>query len=62
MPVTTATLGGALVLERGALRVEIDQHPFAIHVRRDGRRLIRGLGVWAARARCTTSSSSSPRA
>jgi alpha-glucosidase (family GH31 glycosyl hydrolase) len=48
MPVTTATVAGAIVLERGRLRVEIAQHPFCVHVRRDGRRLIRGLGVWAA--------------
>src|SRR5258708_7855299 len=47
MPVLTATLGDALMLERGALRVEIVQHPFAIDVRRGGRRLVRGLGVWA---------------
>ena len=47
MPVPTATLGDVLVLERGALRVEIVQHPFAMHVRRSGRRLIRGLDVWA---------------
>jgi len=47
MPVTTATVADALVLDRGALRVEIAQHPFAVHVRRDGRRLIRGLGAWA---------------
>ncbi|MDX6683651.1 MAG: alpha-D-xyloside xylohydrolase [Solirubrobacteraceae bacterium] len=48
MPVTTATVAGAFVLEREALRVEISQRPFAVDVRRDGRRLIRGLGVWAA--------------
>ncbi|HEV7805259.1 MAG TPA: TIM-barrel domain-containing protein [Solirubrobacteraceae bacterium] len=47
MPVTTATVANALVLERRALRVEISQRPFAVDVRRDGRRLIRGLGVWA---------------
>ncbi len=47
MPVTTATVADALVLDRGALRVEIAQHPFAVHVRRDGRRLIRGLDLWA---------------
>ena len=47
MPVTTATVSDALVLERGALRVEIAHHPFAVHVRRNGRRLIRGLGLWA---------------
>ncbi|MDX6618807.1 MAG: hypothetical protein QOK36_1193, partial [Gaiellales bacterium] len=46
MPVFTATLGAAFVLERGALRVEIAQRPFAIDVRRDGRRLIRGLSAW----------------
>jgi alpha-glucosidase (family GH31 glycosyl hydrolase) len=28
--------------------VEITRHPFAIDVRRDGRRLVRGLGLWAA--------------
>jgi alpha-glucosidase (family GH31 glycosyl hydrolase) len=47
MPVKTATVADALVLERGHLRVEIAQHPFAVDVRRDGRRLIRGLGIWA---------------
>jgi alpha-glucosidase (family GH31 glycosyl hydrolase) len=47
MPVTTATVADALVLQRGRLSVEIVQHPFAVHVRRGGRRLIRGLGVWA---------------
>ncbi|MEY2442262.1 MAG: alpha-D-xyloside xylohydrolase, partial [bacterium] len=46
MGVITATLGDAYVLERGTLRVEIAQRPFAIDVRRDGRRLIRGLSVW----------------
>jgi alpha-glucosidase (family GH31 glycosyl hydrolase) len=47
MSVKTATVAGALTFERGAVRVEIAQHPFAVHVRRGGRRLIRGLGVWA---------------
>src|ERR1044072_6955768 len=47
MPVLTAMLAGALVLERGPLRVEIVPRPFAIDVRRAGRRLVRGLGVWA---------------
>ncbi|MEJ7797747.1 MAG: TIM-barrel domain-containing protein [Solirubrobacteraceae bacterium] len=47
MPVTTATLADALVLDRGTLRVEIARHPFAVCVRRDGRRLIRALGAWA---------------
>jgi alpha-glucosidase (family GH31 glycosyl hydrolase) len=47
MPVHTATLAGALVLERGPLRVEISLRPLRIDVRRGGRRLVRGLGVWA---------------
>ena len=37
-----------LVLERGALRVEISPRPFAFTVRRDGRRLLRAAGVWVA--------------
>ena len=48
MPVQTATVADALVLERGALRVEIARRPFAIDVRRDGRRLLRGFGIWCA--------------
>ena len=48
MPVTTAMRSGALVLQRGELRVEIERVPFAVDVRRKGRRLVRGLGVWAA--------------
>lgn len=48
MPDHTATAGGLLVLSRGSLRVEITRHPFAIDVRRDGRRLLRGLGIWCA--------------
>jgi len=47
MPVSTATVLDGLVLERGPLRVEIAQHPFCIHVRRDGRRLVRALGLFA---------------
>ncbi len=47
MPVTTATVADALVLQRGQLRVEIAHHPVAVHVRRAGRRLIRGLDAWA---------------
>jgi alpha-glucosidase (family GH31 glycosyl hydrolase) len=46
MSVKTATVAGALTFDRSAVRVEIAQHPFAVHVRRDGRRLIRGLGAW----------------
>jgi len=48
MPDHTATAGGLLVLSRGSLRVEITRHPFAIDVRRDRRRLLRGLGIWCA--------------
>jgi alpha-glucosidase (family GH31 glycosyl hydrolase) len=36
-----------LILERGRLRVTVSLDPFAIEVRR-GRRLIRGMGLWAA--------------
>jgi alpha-glucosidase (family GH31 glycosyl hydrolase) len=36
------------VLERGLLRVEIVLRPFALTVRRAGRRLLRAGGVWAA--------------
>jgi alpha-glucosidase (family GH31 glycosyl hydrolase) len=36
-----------VALERGALRVTVQLDPFAVEVRR-GRRLIRGLGLWAA--------------
>jgi len=46
MPVSTAAVLDGLVLQRGAVRVEIEQHPFAIHVRRDERRLIRALGLF----------------
>jgi len=45
MPVSTATVPDGLVLERGAVRVELTERPFAIGVRRDGRRLIRALGA-----------------
>lgn len=37
-----------MVLERGPLRVELALRPFAITVRRAGRRLIRTGGVWVA--------------
>jgi alpha-glucosidase (family GH31 glycosyl hydrolase) len=36
-----------VVLERGELKVEIALQPFAVTVRRTGRRLIRAGGVWA---------------
>src|SRR3954467_5427010 len=48
MPVRAATVPDALVLELDALQVEIAQLPFSIHVRRGGRRLVRGLGLWGA--------------
>ncbi len=48
MPVSTEAVDDALVLSRGALRVDVTRHPFAITVRRAGRRLIRGLGIWCA--------------
>ena len=35
-----------LALERGALRLEVETDPLAITLRRDGRRLLRGLHVW----------------
>jgi hypothetical protein len=35
-------------LARGPLQVEVDPQPFALTVRRDGRRLLRSGGVWAA--------------
>jgi alpha-glucosidase (family GH31 glycosyl hydrolase) len=37
-----------LVLERGALRVEITPRPFAFTVRRAGRRLLRAASAWVA--------------
>lgn len=40
-----------LVLARGALRVEITLRPFALTVRRSGRRLLRAAGLWIADGR-----------
>jgi alpha-glucosidase (family GH31 glycosyl hydrolase) len=37
-----------VVLERGALRLELDLRPFALTIRRHGRRLMRAGGVWVA--------------
>src|SRR5215469_8734072 len=37
-----------VVLERGALSVEIALRPFSITVRRSGRRLLRNAGAWVA--------------
>jgi alpha-glucosidase (family GH31 glycosyl hydrolase) len=48
MPVNTAIVADVLVLARASLRIEVTQHPFAIDVRRDGRRLIRRFGIWCA--------------
>lgn len=48
MPVDTAAVTDGLVLSRAGLRVEIARRPFAIDVRRDARRLVRGLGIWCA--------------
>ena len=36
------------VLENGPLQVSVSLDPFSLDVRRGGRRLIRGLGLWAA--------------
>jgi len=37
-----------LVLERGALRAELVLRPFQLTLRRAGRRLLRGFGLWVA--------------
>ncbi|HEY2160550.1 MAG TPA: hypothetical protein VGH24_04535, partial [Solirubrobacteraceae bacterium] len=37
-----------VVIERGSLRVELALRPFGITVRREGRRLLRGGGLWVA--------------
>jgi len=49
-PRGTSILAGAeqVVLERGALRVEVALRPFSFTVRRSGRRLLRAGGVWVA--------------
>jgi alpha-glucosidase (family GH31 glycosyl hydrolase) len=46
----TATSAGAehAVLERGSLRIELALQPFALTIRRAGRRLVRAGGAWAA--------------
>ncbi|HEX6391087.1 MAG TPA: TIM-barrel domain-containing protein, partial [Solirubrobacteraceae bacterium] len=48
MTVHAATRADGLVLSRAALSVEIRRRPFAVDVRRGGRRLIRGYGIWCA--------------
>jgi alpha-glucosidase (family GH31 glycosyl hydrolase) len=40
--------GDEVVLERGALRLEVVLRPFSFTLRRQGRRLIRAAGLWAA--------------
>ena len=37
-----------VLLERGALRVELTLRPFSFTVRRNGRRLLRSGGLWVA--------------
>jgi alpha-glucosidase (family GH31 glycosyl hydrolase) len=49
MPRTAISAGvEQVVLERGALRVELDLRPFAFTIRQAGRRVIRAGGVWVA--------------
>jgi alpha-glucosidase (family GH31 glycosyl hydrolase) len=51
MAITTPQItAGAeqVVLERGPVRVELDLRPFALTIRRAGRRLMRAGGVWVA--------------
>ena len=48
MTVQTATVADGLVLSRGPVRIELSRRPFAIDVRRSGRRLVRRLGIWCA--------------
>ena len=47
MPATVTAARERVVLQRGALELEVKLHPLRIHLRRDGRRLLRGLHVWA---------------
>jgi alpha-glucosidase (family GH31 glycosyl hydrolase) len=51
MAITTPSVSAgaeSVVLERGQLRVELALRPFAITIRRSGRRLMRSGGVWVA--------------
>ena len=48
MSVPSARSADTLVLERGALRVEIALRPLELTVRRGERRLVRSLGAWVA--------------
>ena len=45
---TLTPTGDAIVLRRDALEIEVQLRPFALTVRRAGRRLLRHAGVWAA--------------
>ncbi|UTI65950.1 hypothetical protein NBH00_06995 [Paraconexibacter antarcticus] len=47
MPATVVAARERVVLSRGPLELEVKLHPLRIHLRRDGRRLLRGLHVWA---------------
>ena len=48
MPPTVTAARGHVTVERGPIRVEIALAPLSIDVRRAGRRLLRGAGVWVA--------------
>jgi alpha-glucosidase (family GH31 glycosyl hydrolase) len=48
VPTNISTGPELVVLERGSLRVEVALRPFALTVRRAGRRLIRSGGAWVA--------------
>lgn len=47
MPATVLAARERVVLSRGALELEVKLHPLRIHLRSGGRRLLRGLHVWA---------------
>ncbi len=48
MPTSVTTTAELLLLERGAIRVEVVLRPFSFTIRRRGRRLLRAAGVWVA--------------
>jgi alpha-glucosidase (family GH31 glycosyl hydrolase) len=48
MPLTVSSGAEQVVLERGAVSVEVTLRPFAFTIRRGGRRLVRAGGVWVA--------------
>lgn len=47
MPATVVAARERVVLSRGTLELEVKLHPLRIHLRESGRRLLRGLHVWA---------------